>query len=267
MAVQIQVRHRERVVLALIAAVVLGMGVVVARHLRQAAENASVLYGRLADGLDLIDDLQFNIQETRRTLLYALHTSDANRQLAYAEQSRAAETIVDQRLSDRSALTSAPAAAGQMARLRQAWRRYLAVRDEVIGLILEGSFQEGVALDEQLGALRFNEVRDAIAILKQSFESDAAARAAALQRHADSATRQLSVLVVSGLAAALVGVYLVNRRAAAERLLRVEAHNGSILQAVPNPIISTDADGRIIELNEAAERTFGVRRSDVLGAS
>ena len=113
MAVKIPVRHRERVVLALIAAVVLGLGVVVARHLRQASENATVLYGRLADGLDLIDDLQFNIQETRRTLLYALHTSDANRQLAYAEQSRAAETNVDTRLSDRSALTSAPAAATQ----------------------------------------------------------------------------------------------------------------------------------------------------------
>jgi PAS domain S-box-containing protein len=266
MAVQIPVRHRERVVLALIAAVVLGLGVVVARHLRQAAENATVLYGRLASGLDLIDDLQFNIQETRRTLLYALHTSDANRQLAYAEQSRAAETIVDERLSDRSALTSAPAAAAQITRLRQAWRRYLAVRDEVIGLILEGSFQEGVALDEQLGAVRFNEVRDAIATLKQGFESDAATRAAEMQRHADSATRQLSVLVVSGLAAALVGVYLVNRRAAVEGMLRVEAHKGSILQAVPNPIISTDADGRIIELNEAAERTFGVRRSEVLGA-
>jgi len=126
MGVQIPVRHRERVVLALIAAVVLGLGVVVARHLRQAAEDATVLYGRLASGLDLIDDLQFNIQETRRTLLYALHTSDANRQLAYAEQSRAAETNVDDRLSDRSALTSAPAAAAQIARLRQAWRSYLA---------------------------------------------------------------------------------------------------------------------------------------------
>ena len=266
MGVQIPVRHRERVVLALIAAVVLGLGVVVARHLRQAAEDATVLYGRLASGLDLIDDLQFNIQETRRTLLYALHTSDANRQLAYAEQSRAAETNVDDRLSDRSALTSAPAAAAQIARLRQAWRSYLAVRDEVIGLILEGSFQEGVALDEHLGSVRFNEVRDAIAILKQSFEADAATRAAELQRHADSATRQLSVLVVSGLSAALVGIYLVNRRAAVEGMLRVEAHKGSILQAVPNPIISTDADGRIIELNEAAEQTFLVRRSEVLGA-
>jgi len=151
--------------------------------------------------------------------------------------------------------------------LQQAWQRYLAVRDEVIGLILEGSLDEGVALDEQLGAARFNDVRAAIATLKQSFESDAATRAAELRQHADSATRQLSVLVVSSLAAAIVGIYLFNRRAAVEGLLRVEAHKGSILQAVPNPIISTDAEGRIIELNEAAERTFGFRRAEVLGAS
>src|SRR6185503_19042269 len=267
MAGHIQKRHRELVVLALIAAIVVSLGAGVARHLRQAAHDATLLYRRLADGLDVIDDLQFNIQETRRTLLYALHTSDANRQLAYAEQSRAAETEVDRRLSDRSALTNAPGAGPRVAALQQSWRRYLAVRDEVIGLILEGSLHEGVALDEQLGASRFNDVRAAIATLKQNFESDAATRAAELRQHADSATRQLSVLVASALAAAIVGIYLFNRRAAVEGLLRVEAHKGSILEAVPNPIISTDAAGRIVELNEAAERTFGFRRAELLGAS
>ena len=267
MAGHFQKRHRELVVLALIAAIVVSLGAVVARHLRQAAHDATLLYRRLADGLDLIDDLQFNIQETRRTLLYALHTSDANRQLEYAEQSRAAEQQVDRRLSDRSALTSASRAGPRIAALQHSWRRYLAVRDEVIGLILEGSLHEGVALDEQLGASRFNDVRAAIATLKQSFESDAAIRAAELRQHADSATRQLSALVASSLAAAIVGIYLFNRRAALEGLLRVEAHKGGILQAVPNPIISTDAAGRIVELNEAAERTFGFSRAEMLGAS
>jgi PAS domain S-box-containing protein len=47
--------------------------------------------------------------------------------------------------------------------------------------------------------------------------------------------------------------------------LRSEAHKGSILQAVPNPIISTDANGLIIELNDAAERTFQLTRADALG--
>ena len=147
-----------------------------------------------------------------------------------------------------------------------AWRRYLVTRDDVIGLILEGSLSEGVALDERQGTARFNHVRRAIADLKDTFESDAAARVRAARARADRATVRLTLMVVSTLIATAIGVYLVNRRAALEGLLRSEAHKGSILQAVPDPIISADAAGHIIELNEAAERTFGVGRAEALGA-
>jgi len=54
------------------------------------------------------------------------------------------------------------------------WAEYLVVRDEVIGLILEGSLPEGVALDQHEGAEGFNDVRAAIANLKDSFEAEAA---------------------------------------------------------------------------------------------
>src|SRR5215212_7021438 len=82
------VRRSELTLLAAVALTVLALGAIIARDLRQSAGDASQLYERLSRGLNLIDELQFNAQEVRRILLYALHTSDANLQLRYAEQSR-----------------------------------------------------------------------------------------------------------------------------------------------------------------------------------
>ena len=258
-------RHGEAVVLAGIVVAVVTLGWVVARDLRQAAVDASALYTRLASGLDLLDGLQFQTQEVRRILLYALHTPDANRQLEYVEQSRAGDAGVLALLADPAVLGSSAETAPRVKAVRQAWDDYVAVRDEVIGLILESSLPEAVALDESQGTARFNDLRRAIASLKSTVALDASTEISAATARADRATSRLLLIVLSALAASALGIHLVNRRAALEGLLRSEAHKGSILQAVPDPVISTDAHGLIIELNAAAERTFGVARAAALG--
>lgn len=260
-----RIRHQELGLLAGVAITVLAFGVIVARDLRQSADDASHLHDRLSSGLNLINDLQFQMQEVRRILLYALHTSDANRQLDYAEQSRAADARVRALLNDRARLGDQPPVLQVVATVDSAWMRYLVVRDEVIGLILEGSYGEGVALDEQEGLARFNDVRQAIGGLKASFASDAEAQVLAAKARARASVIRVIILVSSALLGAAVGLYLVNRRAALESRLHSEAHKGSILQAVPDPIISTDAAGRIMEVNDAAERVFGFSRHDALG--
>src|ERR671928_95198 len=87
---------------------VVALGWVVARDFRQSAEAADQLYARFGAGLDLIDDMLFETEEVRRILLYALHTSDANRQLAYVDQSRSAEARVRRLLENRSPMLSTP---------------------------------------------------------------------------------------------------------------------------------------------------------------
>lgn len=265
-AVMPRVRHRELGLLTLVAVTVLALGLFVARDFRQSAEDTRQLYGRLSDGLDLIDNLQFNTQEVRRILLYALHTSDANLQVEYADQSREADAQVKKLLDGAATVITAPRTRALLDAVTREWAKYLVVRDEVIGLILEGSLPEGVALDQHEGAGGFNDVRRGIHNLKDSFESEAAIQVDDARARATRATWRLILLVASALFAAAVGVGLVNRRAVLEGLLRSEAHKGSILQAVPDPIISTDTDGRIIELNEAAERAFGFNRADAVGA-
>ncbi len=260
-----RVRNRELVLLTAIVVTAVTLGWFVARDFRHAAENAGQLYQRLANGLDLIDELQFNTQEVRRIVLYALHTSDANQQLAYAEQSREVDAYVQKLLDDASEVMTAPRTRDLLGAVGHNWQHYLVVRDEVIGLILEGSLREGVELDEQQGNADFRDVHEAIVTLKASFESDAALKVDEARLTAVRATWRLTLLVGSALLAAALGVGLVNRRAVLEGLLRSEAHKGSILQAVPDPIISTDASGRIIELNEAAEHAFGLERREALG--
>lgn len=260
-----RLKNRERILLGVLALTVLSLGAIVARDLREAAGHASALYDRLSRSVRMLDELQFRTQEVRRILLYPLHTSNANLQLQYAEQSRAGDSHVEALFGEAARAIGGAEGHRRVEAVRRAWREYLLIRDEVIGLILEGSLAEAVSLDEQEGAERFSTVRAGLDSLRRSFDTEAAVQVAAARSRTTRATVRLTALVLSALIASAVGISLVSRRSALEALLRIEAHKGSILEAVPDPVLSADAAGRIIELNEAAERTFGLTRADALG--
>jgi signal transduction histidine kinase/ActR/RegA family two-component response regulator len=202
---------------------VVALGWVVARDFRQSAEAANQLYDRFGEGLDVIDTMLFETGEVRRILLYALHTSDANLQLEYVDQSRSAEARVGRLLESRSAVLSTERTRAARESVVATWTEYLQTRDEVVGLILEGSLREAVALDEALGTARFNRVRNAIADLKSSFKADAAAQVETERARSARAIRRLGLIVLSALFLVVIGVYLVNRRASLETVLRVKS--------------------------------------------
>jgi signal transduction histidine kinase len=201
---------------------VVALGWVVARDFRQSVEAANQLHNRFAEGLDLMDDMLFETGEVRRILLYALHTSDANRQLEYVDQSRSAEGRVTRLLESRSPILSTDRTRTARKSVAAAWTEYLETRDEVIGLILEGSLGQAVALDQAVGTARFNRVRTAIAALKTGFEADAAAQVEAERARSSRATTRLVLIVLSALLIVAIGVHLVNRRASLETVLRVK---------------------------------------------
>src|SRR3954463_2618588 len=201
---------------------VLALGWFVARDFRQSAAAAGQLYERFGEGLDVIDDMLFETGEVRRILLYALHTSDANRQLEYVDQSRSAEGRVTRLLESRSPILSTDRTRTARKSVAAAWTEYLETRDEVIGLILEGRLRQAVALDQAVGTARFNRVRTAIAALKTGFEADAAAQVEAERARSSRATTRLVLIVLSALLIVAIGVHLVNRRASLETVLRVK---------------------------------------------
>jgi PAS domain S-box-containing protein len=62
-----------------------------------------------------------------------------------------------------------------------------------------------------------------------------------------------------------VVVDITQRTVSEQALRRSEAIKSAILTASLDCLITMDADGRFVELNPAAERTFGYRASDVIG--
>jgi diguanylate cyclase (GGDEF)-like protein/PAS domain S-box-containing protein len=61
-----------------------------------------------------------------------------------------------------------------------------------------------------------------------------------------------------------VGQFLARKRVEQE-IRYSEARKAGMLEAALDCIVTTDQDGRIVEFNPAAERTFGYRRREVLG--
>ena len=87
------VRHsRFNRLLVLIVVVVAAIGGILVRDLYRSQADAREGYARLLRSLELLSELQYQMQEARRTLLYALVTSDSNRQVDYADRSRSADT-------------------------------------------------------------------------------------------------------------------------------------------------------------------------------
>jgi|GEM_PF-880989 len=68
-----------------------------------------------------------------------------------------------------------------------------------------------------------------------------------------------------GLVADLLG-HLMERKQAQETLRETVIRKSAILESALDSVITFDAEGRVIEWNPAAERVFGHRRADALGA-
>jgi len=102
------------------------------------------MYNGSVQGLLRVGDMQYEAQETRRSTLYALTTNDGNLQVSYADQSRDADRRVTEGIAQylANARTAQETRSGEQ--LAKDWTDYLRVRDEVLGLILEGSPKEAV---------------------------------------------------------------------------------------------------------------------------
>ena len=171
-------------------------------------------YAGAVRGLDLIGELQYQAQEARRTLLYALSTTDSNLQVDYADQSRAAEALVSKYLSGYKTLALAQKEDASTARIVADWAAYLAVRDELIAKMLEGDPKAAIALDLREGAPAFNAVRVDFEKAKDLIRQDAEQ----LSREVD-ASLQRSLLRMAGILGLLVVLGGVGAKTAQDRTL------------------------------------------------
>jgi len=208
--------------LVIVGVAVLGVGLIVVRDLRSSNRQARVMYESSMAGLDLLDQLQYLTQEARRSVLYALGTSDTNRQVDYADQSRAADAEVAEIIDRHIQRTSAPSALQAANRFADDWRAYLVVRDRVISGILEGSAKDATDTDLRDGIPAFNKVRDDLQAIKELYERQASVEVNALEQVSNrSLYRVLLILVLTQLFA-FIAVRAVQKNQVAEELQRAK---------------------------------------------
>jgi hypothetical protein len=86
--------------LVLVGLIVLAIGAVLVRDLAASNRRTREMQEGSRAGLALLNDLQYQTQEARRSVLYALTTTDSNLHVEYADQSRAADARVAAMIAD-----------------------------------------------------------------------------------------------------------------------------------------------------------------------
>src|SRR4028118_879194 len=117
-------RYRFTLVFLLIGIVVVGVGWYVVSDLLRAKRQVQQMYTGAVQGIDLIGDLLYSTQETRRTMLYALTTDDPNLQIVYADQSHEAGESIDQLVTAERQYAKSPQLIEAIDTFERDWAHY-----------------------------------------------------------------------------------------------------------------------------------------------
>ena len=258
-------RERSRLVLLAFVMLSLGAGSFALVGLRNAAAESRQLYEGLLASVDLIGGLQFDVQEARRRMLYALTTRDANLQVQYADESRAADARVRARIAQRLQQLDGQAYIAATQRFQNDWASYLVVRDDVIALILEGQTPAAVALDLRSGTPAFDRARADLLAMQAQYRLDAEQRRAVAEDAADRSLATVIGILVLAQLLAVVGLRMLQKGDMLARERRSQAQLSQVMETIDEGMIVLSRDRRVVLWNAAAERLTGRPRDRVVG--
>jgi signal transduction histidine kinase/CheY-like chemotaxis protein len=207
----------------LIGVAVAGVGVFAFLDLQRASREARQMYAGSVRGLDLIGELQYQTQEARRSMLYALTTTDSNLQVEYVDQSRAANAQVAAMIQAHMQLSGSPYEAEAGRDFERDWQAYLQVLDEVIASILAGASKEALELNLREGIPKFNQARDDLREIKQLQKEQAEQRLVTVERSFNRSFRKLIFILLLSQVLAAVAVKMIQRGRLLQAVQRSEA--------------------------------------------
>jgi PAS domain S-box-containing protein len=251
--------------LAVAGVVVLIVGANLVRDIRMAVRRAGEMHASSVSALDLLNDLNYQTQEARRSMLYALTTTDSNLQVQYADSSRAADAKVAEIVEAEVRRSPVYEIQESGRRFLDEWRAYLAVRDDVITLILQGSAPEAVARDLHDGEPAFARVRSQLAAIKSRYKREADLQLAAFQSASDRSLYRLGLLLAVMLGVAALGLRAVHRAALHRTTRASETRLREIVESINEGMFVSDPAGSITLWNARMERNLGVSARDALG--
>jgi signal transduction histidine kinase len=204
-------RHNAVISLATVFSGAIVIGAFVVQDFQEANLEAQEMYTRTVHGLQRIGELQYDAQETRRVVLYALTTGDSNSQVEYADQSRAADQRVTEDIAEYQRNAGQVVESELANRLVRDWANYLSIRDAVMASILEGSSKEAVSLDLSNGMPAFERVRRDLDEVKRLYDQDAVRRKANLTTVARRSTSRVIVILFCTFLLSIGGMWAIQR--------------------------------------------------------
>jgi signal transduction histidine kinase len=188
-------RHGTWLLLIALLTGVAAIGMLVFHDVQAANAEVRRIHRAAMIGTQRVGELQYDAQETRRAILYALTTSDSNLQLDYADQTRAADQRVREGIAQYASQAAGPEEAAVAKRLSEHWASYLVVRDDVLASILEGSIPEAVRRDLSAGVPEFERVRQDLLEVRRLYAQSAERSERKLDESWRSSAMRLGMIV------------------------------------------------------------------------
>jgi PAS domain S-box-containing protein len=258
-------RHSFTLAFVLIGIVVIAVGAIVVNDLSNANKEVARTYTESIAGLDVIGELQYQSQEARRSMLYALTTGDADKQVEYADTSRVADERVAELLSQHKLLGHSPAESKATAQLDADWSAYLQIRYQVMALILEGNEKLAIEQDLGAGAPAFDKVRNDLQRMKQFHKTKAETQLIEARASYSRSLLKLMVILALTQLVSVIAVRLVQRNAMLGTVQRSESRMREVIESINEGMCVIGADQQIELWNHAAETSWQKSRGEVLG--
>ncbi len=137
-----------------------------------AAKSALALYTVGVRGFGIEGEIEYEIQESRRTVLAALNSNTFESQNPFIEQSRAADRRAEGLLNELQLLPIGPALRRLAQDFAAAWTRYLEVRDTEAALIFENRKTEAFQTDLRDGNSTFRRAFETVRQMKKQLDDD-----------------------------------------------------------------------------------------------
>lgn len=257
-------RNRFRFAMVLAGLIVVSLGAFILIDLLRAQTQIRQMYDNSVAGLDLIGALQYQTQEARRSMIYAVTTPNVNRQVEYADASRAADQQVADGLARHRQLATSETETAAIAAFERHWSSYLGIRDEMISSLLEGNLKDAFERDLRDGIPAFNLVRDDLRTIEQAFKERAKRRVQETEALFSHTLLKLGVV----LAVTLLFAGFAGTAAQKGRMLRAvqssEARLRQVIDSINEGMFVLRADGRVELWNDAAQAALDMPSSQIL---
>jgi signal transduction histidine kinase/ActR/RegA family two-component response regulator len=175
---------------------VCGSGAWVVKDCLSAARGALALYSVGIRGFSIEGDLEYEIQESRRTVIAALSANTLQLQRSLINESRSADLRAERLLNDLQLLPIAPELRKVARDFAGTWTQYLEIRDTEAELIFGNRAREAFQIDLAEGDPAFRHAYEGIRQMKQALDEYSMMREAEVRWTSYRAGVELAILAV-----------------------------------------------------------------------